>query len=100
MVGQILFTIVAFILFIYILLLKLIKKNDTTYLTMLCTQAIGIFLNLIKIYFDVLNRNGINNYIVFFMYNLASSINYIRKMQHKCIRTFKYIVCPNLYFGK
>lgn len=55
MIGQIVFTIVAFILFIYILWLKMIKKNDTTYLIILGIQAIGILLNLIKIYFGVLN---------------------------------------------
>lgn len=88
MLGQILFAIIAFILFIYILLLKLIKKNDTTYLIMLCIQAIGIFLNLIKVYFDIFNRNRSNNYIISFMYNFTYNINYIGKMQYKCIRTF------------
>lgn len=55
MVGKIIFTVVAFVLFVYILLLKMIRKNDTTYLIILGIQAIGILLNLIKISFDVLN---------------------------------------------
>lgn len=55
MIGKIIFTVVAFVLFVYILLLKMIRKNDTTYLIILGIQAIGILLNLIKISFDVLN---------------------------------------------
>ena len=53
MIGQILFTVIAFVLFVYILLLKLIKKNDTTYLIILVIQALGILINLIRIYFDM-----------------------------------------------
>lgn len=59
MIGKIIFTVVAFVLFVYILLLKMIRKNDTTYLIILGIQAIGILLNLIKISFDVLNRNSV-----------------------------------------
>lgn len=54
MVEQIVFTVIAFVLFIYILTLKMIKKNDTTYLIILSIQAIGILLNLLMIYFDIL----------------------------------------------
>lgn len=56
MIGQIIFTISAFVLFVYILLLKLIRKNDTTYLSILGIQSIGILLNLIKINFNILNN--------------------------------------------
>jgi hypothetical protein len=59
MIGKIVFTVVAFVLFVYILLLKMIRKNDTTYLIILGIQAIGILLNLIKISFDIFNRNCI-----------------------------------------
>lgn len=58
MIGKIIFTSASFVLFIYILLQKMIKKNDTTYLIILGIQAIGILLNLIKISFNVLNRNA------------------------------------------
>ena len=58
MIGKIIFTLASFVLFIYILLLKMIKKNDTTYLIILGIQALGILLNLIKISFNVLNRNA------------------------------------------
>jgi len=56
MVGQIVFTVIAFVLFVNILLLKMIKKNDTTYLIILVIQAIGILFNLIKISFDIFNE--------------------------------------------
>jgi len=59
MIEKIVFTVVAFVLFVYILLLKMIRKNDTTYLIILGIQAIGILLNLIKISFDIFNRNCI-----------------------------------------
>ena len=32
MIGQIIFTVIAFVLFIYTVLFKIIRKNDTTYL--------------------------------------------------------------------
>ncbi len=53
MIGQIVFTVIAFVLFIYIVLFKIIKKNDTTYLFILGLQALGILLNFIKITFDI-----------------------------------------------
>ena len=65
MIGQIIFTITAFALFIFILLLKLIKKNDTTYLVILGIQAVGILLNLIKITFDILT--GIFSTIILYL---------------------------------
>lgn len=54
MAEKILFSVVAFVLFAYIFLFKLIKKNDTTYLAILIGQAIGILLNFVQILFDVL----------------------------------------------
>ncbi len=53
MIGQIIFTVIAFVLFIYTVLFKIIRKNDTTYLIILGLQAIGILLNFINITFDI-----------------------------------------------
>lgn len=53
MVEQILFSLIALLLFFYIFIFKLIKKNDTTYLVILIIQAIGILLNFIQIIFDI-----------------------------------------------
>lgn len=83
MIWEITFTIVAFVLFIYILLLKMIKKNDTTYLIILGIQAIGILLNLIKIYFNTLNRYIKYNNTISIKYNNTNSSIYIRKKKYK-----------------
>ena len=60
MFGQIIFSLIAFLLFFYIFIFKLIKKNDTTYLIILVIQAIGILLNFIQILFKVLNGQLFN----------------------------------------
>lgn len=53
MFEKILFSLISLLLFLYVFAFKLIKKNDTTYLVILLTQAIGILLNFIKIIFNI-----------------------------------------------
>ncbi len=55
MIGKILFSLISLLLFIYVFIFKLVKKNDTTYLFILISQAIGILLNFIQIIFNILN---------------------------------------------
>ncbi len=55
MIEKILFNLIAFSLFTNIFILKLIKKNDTTYLIVLVTEAIGIAINFISILFGIWN---------------------------------------------
>ena len=55
MIGKIIFSLISFLLFVYIFIFKLIKKNDTTYLFVLISQALGIALNFIQILFNILN---------------------------------------------
>ena len=55
MIGKIIFSLISFLLFVYIFVFKLIKKNDTTYLYVLIIGAIGIALNFIQILFNILN---------------------------------------------
>lgn len=55
MIGKILFSMIAFVLFTYMFIFELIKKNDTTYLMIIISQAVGILLNFVQILFDVLN---------------------------------------------
>ena len=55
MIGKILFSLISFLLFVYIFMFKLIKKNDTTYLFVIISQALGIALNFIQILFNILN---------------------------------------------
>ncbi len=49
---HILFTILAFSLFV-IIFLKMIKKNDTSYVIVLSLQAIGIAINFIEMIFNI-----------------------------------------------
>lgn len=72
MAGQITFTMCAFILFLYILLNKIIRKNDTTYLIILGIQAIGIIINYIRITFNILNSFSYT--IILYMFCIAIPI--------------------------
>lgn len=96
MIGQIIFTLIAFILFVYIFLIKLIKKNDTTYLIILAMQATGILLNLIRISFEKLN--GV--FFTFLLYCLCIIIPIaICILEHKKINVSEIlrIVIAQLY---
>lgn len=53
MIEKILFNVIAFALFTNIFILKLIKKNDTTYLSILIAEAVGISINFISILFGI-----------------------------------------------
>ncbi len=63
MVGKIILTVTSFVLFIYILLFKMIKKNDTTYLAILVSQAIGILINLLQITLNILQSTPFDIFI-------------------------------------
>lgn len=67
MIEKILFNLIAIALFVNIFLLKLVKKNDTTYLSILVAEAIGIAISFISIVFDI--WDGI--FIKLIMYLLA-----------------------------
>lgn len=66
MIEKILFSLVALLLFLYIFVFKLIKKNDTTYLVILGIQAIGIWLNFIKIIFNIFT-GMVSKFIIYFL---------------------------------
>lgn len=55
MFGKIIFSLLSLLFFIYVFIFKLIKKNDTTYLIIILSQAIGILLNFVQILFNKLN---------------------------------------------
>lgn len=55
MIEKIIFTLISFLLFFYVFVFKLIKKNDTMYLVILISQALGILINLVQILFDIFN---------------------------------------------
>lgn len=60
MIEKIVFTTLSFLLFAYVFLFKLIKKNDTTYISILVLQAIGILINLLQIWFNILMGTFMN----------------------------------------
>ena len=53
MIEKIVISVICFLLFIYVFIFKLIKKNDTTYLAILILQTFGIILNFIQIIFNI-----------------------------------------------
>lgn len=55
MLERILFTLISFVLFCYIFFMKMIRKNDTTYLLIIVLQALGILLNLLRILLGIAN---------------------------------------------
>ena len=66
MIEKILFSLIAFLLFAYIFIFKLIRKNDTTYLFILISQAVGILINFIQILFNI-SAVGIWKIIVYIL---------------------------------
>ena len=66
MIEQLLFTIIAFGLFVYIFF-KMIQKNDTNYIFILILQTIGILLNFI----EVLAKIELNIVFIILKYILA-----------------------------
>ena len=75
MFFKILYSLIAFLLFAYIFLFKLIKKNDTIYVWILVLQAFGILINFIQIIFGKMNNAFF--YILMFLLNMALPISLI-----------------------
>ena len=96
MINQILFTVIAFVLFVYILLFKMIKKNDTTYLTILGIEAIGILLNLIKISFDILNGK-LSTIILYFLCIIIPALVIILEIKNINISEIIKVSLAQLY---
>ena len=72
MIERIIFTLVSFLLFAYIFLFKMMKKNDTTYLVLLLFQAIGILMNLIRVLFDALTETA--SVVIMYLFSIISPI--------------------------
>ena len=69
MIERIIFSLLSFLIFAYIFLFKMMKKNDTTYLTILLFQAIGILMNLIRVLFNALT--GVGSIIVMYLFSIV-----------------------------
>ena len=52
LVEQLIFTVISFALFVFIFF-KMIKNNDTTYITFLILEALGIALNFVEVLFNI-----------------------------------------------
>ena len=63
---QLIFTVLAFALFIFVFF-KMIKNNDTSYVIILLLEAIGIALNFFEVLFDV----KINSFFMVLKYIFA-----------------------------
>lgn len=57
MLEKIILTMASFVLFVYILMFKMIKKNDTTYLIILAMQTMGILIHLLELTIGIFNTS-------------------------------------------
>ncbi len=90
MLGEILFNIIAFALF-SIILLKMLKNSDITYLIIICIEAIGIAVNFIMLIFGI----PINWFVKIILFILAIVIPIIvLYLEHKQINITELFWVP------
>ncbi len=65
MFFKIVYSLLVLVLFLYVFVFKFIRKNDTMYVAILVTEAIGILINFIQILFGKLT--GTFSYIIVFL---------------------------------
>ena len=65
-VEQLIFTIIAFCIFVY-MFFYMIKKNDTTYVSVLVLEALGIFLN----FWEVIFKQELSGFFIVIKYILS-----------------------------
>lgn len=101
MIEKIIVTLASFILFFYIFFFKMIKKNDTTYLIILGTEAIGILINFIQILYGVL-RTGLFKGIVYIFALIIPTLVFILEYKHINVSELMYVIAARilLVFGK
>ena len=51
-IEQLIFTFISFAIFVY-MFFRMIRRNDTTYVTILVLEAMGIALNFLEVLFDI-----------------------------------------------
>lgn len=100
MIEKIIVTLVSFILFVYIFIFKLVKKNDTNYLIILGIEAIGILINFIQILFGVLRNISFN--VLVYIFSIVIPI-LVFLLEYKNINVSEmFYVCASkiyLFFG-
>ena len=92
-IEKMIFNILAFSFFVYILL-TMIRKNDTSYLSILLIQTIGIALNFLEIIFNIFT--GLASKII--MYFLAVMLPLVIILIEK--RNIHFLEFRNLIFAK
>ena len=86
-IEQLIFTVIAFAIFVY-MFFKMIKNNDTTYVTILVLEAIGIALNFVEVLFSV----KLNLVFLILKYVLAILLPItIIILEKRNVRLFEYI---------
>ena len=100
MFFKILYSLIAFLLFLYIFLFKVIKKNDTMYVTILILQAIGILINFIQIIFGKLT-NAFSYIIMYLLSAILPVIILLVDLKGRNFIETVYIVISKclLFFG-
>lgn len=96
MIIKILITLISFLLFIYTFVFKLIKKNDTNYISILVVQAFGILVNFIQLIFNVLN-NSFWNVIVWFFSIIIPTIVIILEYKKINVSEMMQIYVSKIY---
>lgn len=101
MIDKIIVTLVSFILFVYIFLFKMIKKNDTSYLIILGIEAAGILVNFVQIIFGVL-RTSFFNTVVYIFAIIVPLLVFILEYKNINISEVMYMIAVRfcLLFGK
>ena len=100
MIEKIIVTLVSFLLFIYVFLFKMIKKNDTNYLIILGIEAIGILINFIQIIFGIL-KTGFFNGTVYIFSIIIPVIVFLLEYKHINVSEMMYVCASKicLLFG-
>lgn len=96
MIEKIIFSIMSFVLFGYIFLFKLVKKNDTSYLIILSLQAIGILINFIRILFGILN-DGFSKIIIYLLSVIIPIIVLVIELKGVNISEYIQITFAKMY---
>lgn len=100
MIEKIIVTLVSFILFIYVFIFKMIKKNDTNYIIILGIEAIGILINFIQIIFGVLKTGFFNGIVYIFSIIIPIGV-FLLEYKHINVSEMMYVLFSKicLLFG-
>ena len=99
MIEKIVFTVISFLLFAYIFLFKLIKKNDTMYISILTMQTIGILINLLQILFRVL-IGAVMNVLIYLLCIIIPVMVFVLEWKKINVSEWLHIAISKVYIYK